>query len=696
MNTIDAVRLRTTVGKIWCIMLLCAFFGCGAQNSTTIGTNTPHIINRYPQEEAINVPVTASIYFYFDVMMDSTTINSDTVWVLDEFGNNVPGYVSYDFVNQVAFFGPSSPLNDSMRYTVIVRGGITDTKGNPLDIYTWSFLTADNMKAPAVASTTPVKDSVGVSNQSLIIASFSEFMNLSSVNNNTFKLRDGNGGSIDGTIAFDGMTAIFTPSILLASGATYSAVITTGVKDLYGNSPVSDYSWSFTATGNPILQLIYPASGETNVATDTTIIVGSRVSLDVASITANLLVQDSHGNPVSITIIGGESPIGQPMIYLIHDAVLAYEEAYTVTVTSQVKDSQGRFLGADYSWSFTTGPAGTGYWVPLSSINAPTDRSYACVVWTGTEMIVWGGYDGTNYLNTGARYNPVTDTWQPISINGAPPAMLLHAVWTGTEMIVWGGGAGGRYNPATDAWQPISTTNAPASVNDPTVVWTGTEMIVWGGYGLGGSGLYSNTGARYDPLTNQWKPTSTIGAPAARVDHTAVWTGTEMIVWGGFGDYYAPDVGQTGGRYNPATDTWLPTTTQGAPAGRNAHQAVWTGTEMIVWGGSSTSLGMNTNTGGRYDPSTNSWLATSVLGAPTGRRDPVAVWTGAGMIVWGGSNTMGLYLNTGGIYDPSANTWQPTTTINAPAAEYTQSSIWTGTEMIIWGSTPNVRGKYKP
>ena len=44
---------------------------------------------------------------------------------------------------------------------------------------------------------------------------------------------------------------------------------------------------------------------------------------------------------------------------------------------------------------------------------------------------------------------------------------------------------------------------------------------------------YLNTGGRYNPSTDSWTATSTTNAPAARVDHTAVWTGSEMIVWGG-------------------------------------------------------------------------------------------------------------------------------------------------------------------
>ena len=48
-------------------------------------------------------------------------------------------------------------------------------------------------------------------------------------------------------------------------------------------------------------------------------------------------------------------------------------------------------------------------------------------------------------------------------------------------------------------------------------------MVVWGGYG---SSISLNTGGRYDPATDTWTPTSTVGAPSARSYHTAVWTGS--------------------------------------------------------------------------------------------------------------------------------------------------------------------------
>src|SRR5207249_4283540 len=69
--------------------------------------------------------------------------------------------------------------------------------------------------------------------------------------------------------------------------------------------------------------------------------------------------------------------------------------------------------------------------------------------------------------------------------------------------------------------------------------------------------------------------------------------------------------------------------------------------EMIVWGGQN--LNGRLATGGRYDPGTDSWTATSTTNAPEARESHTAVWTGSQMIIWGGSDDFGD-LNTGGRY----------------------------------------------
>jgi hypothetical protein len=133
-----------------------------------------------------------------------------------------------------------------------------------------------------------------------------------------------------------------------------------------------------------------------------------------------------------------------------------------------------------------------------------------------------------------------------------------------------------------DTWTATSTANAPIGRIAHTAVWTGSEMIVWGG-GSGNPSL--NTGGKYDPGTDSWTATSTTNAPSVRTNHTAVWTGSEMIIWGGYFYDGSPHWLNTGGRYNPSADSWIATSMTNAPVGRSSHTAVWTGSERVIWGG---------------------------------------------------------------------------------------------------------------
>jgi uncharacterized repeat protein (TIGR01451 family) len=236
-----------------------------------------------------------------------------------------------------------------------------------------------------------------------------------------------------------------------------------------------------------------------------------------------------------------------------------------------------------------------------------------------------------------------------------------------------------------DTWSATSITAAPTRRFSHSAVWTGSEMIVWGGLVSAGP-VFTNTGGRYNPVNDGWTATSTTNAPSARGDHTAVWTGTEMIVWGGTSD-------SSGGRYNPSTNTWTATSTVNAPGAPNGHTAIWTGSEMIVWGGFSSG-----GSGGRYNPSTDTWTPTSTVNAPTDRIGHSAIWTGTEMIVWGGNGN----LDSGARYNPMTDTWTPTSITNAPPGRSGPHAVWTGSVMIVWGGwrsdvgSVNTGGKYNP
>jgi len=96
---------------------------------------------------------------------------------------------------------------------------------------------------------------------------------------------------------------------------------------------------------------------------------------------------------------------------------------------------------------------------------------------------------------------------------------------------------------------------------------------------------------------------------APRADAAVVWTGRELLVWGGASGYQGENLRSDGAAYNPAADRWRLL----APAplsGRQGQAAVWTGREVFVWGGYDHISAHDfrvADDGAAYDPSSNTW-----------------------------------------------------------------------------------------
>ena len=349
--------------------------------------------------------------------------------------------------------------------------------------------------------------------------------------------------------------------------------------------------------------------------------------------------------------------------------------------------------GAVKAQHLATGSIGGAGWVATSAPDdGPVERHSHTAVWTGAEMIIWGGYapafgGGVAAVNTGARYNPATDSWTNTSLTAAPSSRTNHtSIWTGTEMVIWGGTAngtsglanGGRYNPVTDSWATVATAFAPAARYNHAAVFGNGKMLVWGGT----NGGLVTQGGKYDPATNTWEDITTTGQASPRRLHTAVWTGSNMIIWGGYGP--TGPLGD-GAKYNEALDVWAPLNATSAPSPRSFHSAVWTGNEMLIWGGAD-QHGNAYADGARYVDVGNQWTTLNSTGAPDARSIHTAVWANGRMVVWGGISGGGVArLATGGIYDLASDTWKSTPTENAPLARDTHTAVWTGDEMIVWG-----------
>jgi N-acetylneuraminic acid mutarotase len=224
-------------------------------------------------------------------------------------------------------------------------------------------------------------------------------------------------------------------------------------------------------------------------------------------------------------------------------------------------------------------------------------------------------------------------------------------------------------------------------------------VIVFGGVPIprmAGTIAAFGDGATYDPVAQQWSMLKAGPLPSGRFSHTAIWTGREMIVWGGV---RGPSPLGDGASYDPIAESWTAVATEGAPSARYAHSAIWTGTEMIVWGG----LGCSSNAmgplpcvdGGAYNVTSRSWRPVSLRGAPQPSGTARAVWADGKMLVWGGSNSPG-----GGVYDPVADQWAPMATGGQPSPRDSHLALWTGNELLVWGglvaeSVTNDGGRFR-
>ena len=237
----------------------------------------------------------------------------------------------------------------------------------------------------------------------------------------------------------------------------------------------------------------------------------------------------------------------------------------------------------------------------------PEVRNAAATAWTGSQLLVWGGYvfDGSGDKtpsDEGFVFDAASRTWSALPASPLEARARAGSVWTGKELLIWGGwdggtgllGDGAAYDPATRTWRRLPA--APLEPKSPLAVWTGEEMIVWGtGIRIPGAAM---DGAAFDPSTDTWRTIAE--APTRLTDATPVWTGEEMIVFGAAldGNNHADTPTAVGEAYDPATDTWreLPP----SELSPQAHTAAWPGGgEMIAWDYDQASAA--------YDPRTNTW-----------------------------------------------------------------------------------------
>jgi hypothetical protein len=212
----------------------------------------------------------------------------------------------------------------------------------------------------------------------------------------------------------------------------------------------------------------------------------------------------------------------------------------------------------------------------------PERRDGAALIWTGSRVLAWGGCNpdvehDCAPTTDGFGFDPIAHSWSIL-----PPAprsgAYSHGVWTGDEALFVDRDGGVAYDPASAAWRTISAPPPPrrhAAVH----VWTGAELIVWGGGRA--PRAKPRQGVAYDPATRSWRRIA--DAPIGLNLASGMWTGEEVLVFGSLLDRRnrAATKFSVGAAYNPAIDEW-----RRLPRSRlspQATSAVWIGGRMVAW-----------------------------------------------------------------------------------------------------------------
>jgi hypothetical protein len=346
----------------------------------------------------------------------------------------------------------------------------------------------------------------------------------------------------------------------------------------------------------------------------------------------------------------------------------------------------------------------TGSWLTVNAAGEPSVRGSAAVALdaSANRVVVWGGFDGSD-LDTGAIYDINGDYWSIISTSPLSARTAAVAAYGSAGVFIFGGvssasslNADGALLTASDTWQLASSTGSPSGrFKHSVVALSGFGYAVWGGYD---GTSFLGDGAIWDSSGDIWSPidTSDPQAPQARGQHVAVSTGNKMIVWGGNAGGSALGDGAVFDPSCPGSDCWIAMSSVNAPSPRYGAAAVWTGSGLVVWGGT-TNGSDSLADGAMYDPATDTWMTLNASGAPSARSNALHAYDASTqrLMVWGGTSS-GSFLDDGALFEPSSNTWtvplvSPSSAPTGRAAD-TGSAVAAGGKVFLFGA--DVYGAY--
>jgi hypothetical protein len=335
-----------------------------AATVTTLDVTPPTVTSHQPPTNFVGVSSAATITATFSEAIDPTTINTSTFLVkVTSTGTAVPGTVTYTATTRVAEFKPTGVLPNPVSITATVTTGVKDLAGNKMAAdFSWAFTTRDDT-GPTVIATSPADGATSVAPATPITVTFSEAMDATTITASTITLKVASSGTtVAGTVSYSVTThvATFIPNATLAQTTTYTLTVAGTVKDVAGNQMVTPFVAGFTTgdTVAPTVVAVSPLNLATGVPASTTVQVVFSEPMTASTITTStIFLTNTSTSAVVPASVAYNAATNTATLTPTSD--LLGSTAYTLTVTTGVKDLSGNALATTFNSVFTTGVVDT-------------------------------------------------------------------------------------------------------------------------------------------------------------------------------------------------------------------------------------------------------------------------------------------------------------------------------------------------
>jgi Ice-binding-like/Bacterial Ig-like domain len=355
--------------------------------------------------------------------------------------------------------------------------------------------------APTVASVTPTAGAAAWCPNTIVTATFSEAMNPTSIDGSTFTVTAA-GTAVTGQVTYDAAddTAIFTPANSLAFNTVYTATVTTGAHDMFGNSLASNFVWTFTTAGALCLPpappvSVSPPNGSAGICPNTVVAATFPQAMDPNTITTATFTV-SPGVTGTVT-----HDVTNKIFTFTPSANLGLSKLYTATITTGAKDPSGNALASNYVWTFTTAAAACAAAPPptVISVTPPNGAVGVCpnivVTATFSEAMNPVTINTTTFTVAGVTGTVTLDGTGKIAAFTPSSNLALNQTYIATITTGAQDGAGNAlaanyvwsFTTATQACQtavPLASAANFVILAGSTVTNTGPTIITGGNLGL--------------------------------------------------------------------------------------------------------------------------------------------------------------------------------------------------------------------